>query len=132
MSMPSFSKSPPELVARFDAFAAELPDVERRQMFGYPALFVGGNLVSGLFQAGWFVRLPPAGQADLLAVPGSARFEPAPGRTMGGYVVMAPAIVADDAALRGWLDRAIEFGRTLPPKAAKPTKAAKPRSSRPG
>ena len=35
--MPGFSKSPPELVERFASIAAEVPDAERRQMFGYPA-----------------------------------------------------------------------------------------------
>ena len=117
MSMPSFGKSPPELVARFRAITGALPDVEPRQMFGYPALFVGGNLVTGLHQSAWFVRLPQAQQAELLGVPGSGPFEPMPGRAMGGYIVMAPSIVADDDALRAWLDRAITFGRTLPPKA---------------
>jgi hypothetical protein len=119
MSMPAFTKSPPELIERFRAMTDALPDVERRQMFGYPALFVGGNLVSGLFQAGWFVRLPKADQDSLLSIPGSGRFEPMPGRAMSGYVVMAPSIVGQDAALQDWLDRAIAFGRSLPPKAPK-------------
>src|SRR5687767_14379457 len=48
-TMPPFEKSPPELVDRFDAVAGRFPTAERRKMFGYPALFVGGNLVTGLF-----------------------------------------------------------------------------------
>jgi hypothetical protein len=38
--MPSFEKSPPELVARFDAVAERFPIAQRRKIFGYPALFV--------------------------------------------------------------------------------------------
>jgi hypothetical protein len=43
---------------------------------------------------------------------------------MGGYAVLPPSIVADDHALRGWLDRAIDYGRSLP---AKPRKAGRKR-----
>ena len=65
--MPSFEKSPPELVARFDAAAERFPDAQRRKMFGYPALFVGGNLVTGLFADSWMIRLAEPDLAELLA-----------------------------------------------------------------
>ena len=85
-------------------------------MFGYPALFVGGNLVSGLFADGWMIRLAPDDLADLLSLPGSAPFAPMPGRTMTGYALLPPDVVHDDAAIDGWLDRAVAFGRTLKAK----------------
>ena len=114
--MPAFEKSPPELVARFEAVTADLDGVERRRMFGYPALFVGGNLVTGLHQAAWMVRLPDGELSELLSRPGSRPFEPMAGRPMKGYAVLPVDLVADDAELRRWLGRAIAFGRTLPPK----------------
>ena len=114
--MPSFEKSPPELVARFDAAAERLPVAQRRKMFGYPALFVGGNLVTGLFADSWMIRLGADDLAELLALPGARTFSPMPGRTMKGYGVLPPEVVADDRALDGWLARAIEFGKTLPAK----------------
>jgi hypothetical protein len=117
--MPDFSKSPPELVERFEAVTAEIADAERRQMFGYPALFVGGYHVTGLHQETWVVRLAEADRTELLTIPGSAPFEPMPGRSMGGYVVLPPSVVADDAAVRCWLERAIEHVRSLPPKVPK-------------
>ena len=123
--MPTFSKSPPELVKRFHAVTAEIPDVDRRLMFGYPSLFIGGNLITGLFAANWFVRLGDSDRDALLKVPGAGPFEVMPGRAMGGYLLLPPATVADDAALRDWLDRAVELGRTLPPKAPKRSKGAK-------
>ena len=45
--MPSFDKSPPELVARFGAVLDDYPEAERKKMFGYPAAFVGGNMATG-------------------------------------------------------------------------------------
>jgi TfoX/Sxy family transcriptional regulator of competence genes len=114
--MPSLEKSPAELVARFDAAAARFPDVQRRKMFGYPALFVGGNLVTGLFADTWMVRLGGADLAALLALPGAAAFSPMPGRPMKGYGVLPADVVAEDEALDRWLERAIALGTTLPAK----------------
>jgi len=114
--MPSFEKSPPELVARFDAAAERFPIAQRRKMFGYPALFVGGNLVTGLFADSWMIRLGEGDMAALLAVPDATTFSPMPGRTMKGYATLPPDVVANDGALDGWLARAIDFGKTLPAK----------------
>ncbi len=115
-AMPTFEKSPPELIARFDAVAERHPDATRRKMFGYPALFVGGNLVTGLFADRWMIRLAPDALTAALALPGAGPFSPMPGRTMTGYAVLPSDVVADDAALDGWLEQAIAFGRTLPAK----------------
>jgi TfoX/Sxy family transcriptional regulator of competence genes len=114
--MPKFEKSSPELVARFESAAARFPEAERRKMFGYPALFVGGNLVTGLFAQQWMIRLPDEDRAALLVLPGAAPFEPMAGRRMKGYATLPEDVVADDDALDHWVGRAIAFGRTLPAK----------------
>jgi len=49
MSTP-WRKSPPELVERFETAVAGIEGLEQRQMFGYPASFIGGNLTSSLHQ----------------------------------------------------------------------------------
>jgi hypothetical protein len=120
--MPDFSRSPRELVERFEAVTAAIPEAERRQMFGYPALFVGGYHVTGLHQATWVVRLAETDRAELLAIPGARPFEPMPGRAMGGYAVLPAQVVADDMAVRGWVDRAIGHAQSLPPKEPKQRK----------
>lgn len=123
--MPDFEKSPPALVARFDAVATEYPAATRRMTFGYPCLYVGGNMVSGLFEAAWFVRLGAAETAELARIEGAGPFSPMPGRPMTGYTVLPSAVVDDDAALRLWVGRAIAFGTTLPPKTPKPKAPSK-------
>lgn len=122
--MPGFAKSPPELIARFHEVTDEVSDAEHRLMFGYPALFVGGNMVSGLYESSWFVRLGDAARDELLAR-GGGPVEIMPGRAMAGYVALPAALIADDRGIRDWLARAIAFGATLPPKAAKPRKVSK-------
>ena len=114
--MPKFEKSPPALIERFGEVATRFPEAERRKMFGYPALFVGGNLVTGLFADRWMIRLADDDRADLLELPGAAPFEPMPGRTMTGYAVLPEDVVADDDAVDAWVGRAIALGKTLPAK----------------
>jgi TfoX N-terminal domain len=113
---PAFAKSPPELVERFAAVLGRYPDVERRKMFGYPAAFIGGNLVTSLFHDRWVMRLPDADRAELLEMDGAGPFAPMPGREMKGFAMLPPSVVADDAALSTWLERAFAHGRSMPPK----------------
>lgn len=114
--MPKFEKSPPELVARFDVVAARFGQAQRRQMFGYPALFVGGNLATGLFADAWMVRLGAVDLAAVLALPGASPFSPMPGRSMTGYATLPASVIADDAALEGWVARAVACAASLPAK----------------
>jgi len=114
--MPPFEKSPPELIARFEKVAERHPEAQRKKMFGYPALFVGGNLVTGLFADRWMIRLGPDDLSTLMDMPGGGPFEPMAGRTMKGYATVPVDVVADDAALDDWVGRSIAFGRTLKPK----------------
>ena len=83
--MPTFEKSPPALVERFTQTAARHPDAHQRPMFGYPALFRGGNYACGLFAERWVVRLAPDDLASLLELPGAEGFSPMPVRSMTGW-----------------------------------------------
>jgi TfoX/Sxy family transcriptional regulator of competence genes len=116
--MPKFEKSSPELVARFQAVLDRhlAPDVTRKPMFGYPCAWVNGNMATGLFAQQWWVRVDEPDREALLAMPGARPFEVMPGRAMGRYVVMPEAVTADDASVDAWIEKAIDFTRTVPPK----------------
>jgi TfoX/Sxy family transcriptional regulator of competence genes len=105
-----------ERTEHFRAVLARHPEIVPRKMFGEAAGFVNGNLVTGLHAGGWFVRLKGDVRTEALALPGARLFEPMPGRPMGDYIVLPPEVVADEAALDGWLERAIATGRALKPK----------------
>jgi TfoX/Sxy family transcriptional regulator of competence genes len=111
-----WERSPAELSERFTAVTDRHPDIARRKMFGEIAGFVNGNMVTGLHSGRWFVRLTGDDKAEALALAGAGPFEPMPGRPMGDYIVLPPAVVDDDAALDGWLGRAIAVGQALKPK----------------
>ena len=115
---PKFTKSSPELVARFGAALERhtAPDISIRKMFGYPCAWIAGNMLTGLFAEDWWVRVSEPDREALLAVPGAHQFEVMPGRSMGRYVVLPPEVVASDADVDLWLTRAIEFTRSMPPK----------------
>jgi hypothetical protein len=113
----AWRKSPQSLV---DLFTECLPDedrLERRRMFSYPAVFIGGHLAAGLFQDRVFARLSQSYRARLPG--GGDYFEPMPGRPMKVYAVIPDEIVADEAALAEVLERAVAFTASMPPKAAR-------------
>jgi TfoX/Sxy family transcriptional regulator of competence genes len=107
------------------AFAEALPDdplVQRRQMFGYPAMFVNGNMAGGVHEDNIVVRLPEAKRAEALSLDGASPFMPA-GRAMKEYVVLPPSMLADGASLSRWLGEAFAYGLSMPVKEPKPRKA---------
>jgi len=79
----AWKKSPPALVAAFDALVAPYEQTERRSMFGYPAAFLHGNMVVGLHEDRIVMRLddPTAAAAKRC---GARDFEPMAGRPMKG------------------------------------------------
>lgn len=114
-AMPSFRKSPPELVERFGAVLDAYPHAVRKKMFGYPAAFVGGNMATGLFADQWVVRLPDDEVAAALAA-GAAPFEPVPGKPMKAFVAIPAADLQDDGALRAWVERGLALAGSMPAK----------------
>jgi TfoX/Sxy family transcriptional regulator of competence genes len=113
--MPSFEKSPPDLVRRFDEIAELLPEARRRQMFGYPTCVVNGNLFMGLHQDRFFLRLGETDRDSFVAGFGASLFEPMPGRPMREYVVVPPDLLAGPS-VEEWASRAFAFAQALPPK----------------
>lgn len=117
-----WKSAPPELVRRFEDAVAGLPGAELRKMFGYPAAFVNGNMLGGLFQDSMMLRLSPDDLARFRADTGAELFEPMPGRVMREYAVVPPAILGSKSRLRPWLEKALAYTTSLP---AKPPKIRK-------
>jgi TfoX/Sxy family transcriptional regulator of competence genes len=122
-------KPPRELADRFAAVLADYPEADRRSMFGCPGAWVNGQLFTGTHSSGWFVRLPEAARREALALPGAAPFTPGRDVTFREYVVLPAAIVEDDEALAGWLERAMAYAASLPAKPERPPRRRAPRSS---
>lgn len=118
----AWRKSPPELVALFGAVVPDDARVERRQMFGYPAAFVNGNMFAGLHQESFVLRLSEKDRVIMQQKEGADSFMPTPGRIMREYVAIPGHILADKAAAKRWLKRSLEYAAALPVKVKKPKK----------
>jgi TfoX/Sxy family transcriptional regulator of competence genes len=112
----AWRKSPQALVELFDRAVPRSTGVERRRMFGYPAVFLNGHLFAGLHQEDFILRLPEPARERARVDHGARPFEPMPGRQMREYVVLPEAWLHDRATLAGWLARSMRYVRSLPPK----------------
>jgi TfoX/Sxy family transcriptional regulator of competence genes len=119
--MPAMPKPDGETKTFFRSVVPEESDVQVRPMFGNLAAFVNGNMFTGLFGRGLFVRVSGDDEAELIAA-GGGPFEPMPGRAMTGYTMLPEAMQRDPAAARAWVARALESTRRMPPKQPKPPK----------
>jgi hypothetical protein len=104
------------LAERIRAALAPRDDVVERKMMGGLIFMVGGHMTCGARRdGGVLARVGPDGMDAALEEPG---VEPMVmrDRVMTGYVFVDGAQVADDEALRGWVDRCVAFAESLPPK----------------
>ena len=114
--MPAFTKPSEGTLQTFEGAVAGLDGAERRTMFGYPSVFLRGNMLACVFQDRIMVRLSPADREAAMAIDGARPFEPSPGRAMKEYVDFPRGVIDDESALREWIDRGARYVMSLPPK----------------
>jgi hypothetical protein len=107
-----YSKS---LVARIRDVLAERRGVVDKKMFGGVGFLLNGNMLVGVWEYSLIARLGPEPAAAALREPHVRPFD-VTGRPMKGWVIVDPDGIDTDAELRGWIERALEFVATLPPK----------------
>ena len=89
--------------------------VEERKMFGGLGFMVGGHMTVGVVKDELMARVGAEGEDDALEQP-HARPMDFTGRPMTGFIFVAADGVATEAAVRPWVERALAFVSTLPPK----------------
>jgi TfoX/Sxy family transcriptional regulator of competence genes len=91
-------------------------EVIEKRMFGGLAFMMEGNLaIAASRRGGLLVRTDPADADEVLALPGVESMEMR-GRPMPGWVFVETDALADESDLELWVDRALAFVATLPPK----------------
>ena len=112
-----------DLAARVRAALSRARTIREVKMFGGIGFMLNGNLLAAASKRGLLLRVGKDRQPDALAQQG-ARPMVMRGRTMEGYIYVDPP-APHDQALRKWLQLAIAFVKTLPPKpaASKPKRA---------
>ena len=117
------------LALRIRKVLAERRGLTEKTMFGGVAFLLNGNMFCGIVRDDLMLRVGPAGYEDALQKP-HVRPMDFTGRPLAGYVYVAAAGCRGDAALAKWLERGVEFARTLPVKAPKPSTGPSGRSSK--
>jgi hypothetical protein len=112
-----------DLAARMRAVLGAAGALREVKMFGGLCFMLNGNMVAGTSKRGLLVRVGKDRHAGVLTRPGAQPMQIS-GRPMEGYVFVDPP-PADEAGLRGWLDLAVAFAETLPPKPARPMRRRK-------
>jgi TfoX/Sxy family transcriptional regulator of competence genes len=117
--MPAFTKPTEKTIQAFAKATDGLSGVEPRTMFGYPSVFLNGNMLASIFQDRIMVRLSPEDREDAKTNAGAKPFEPSPGRGMKEYVELPAKVVGNASELRKWLETGRKFVATLPAKKPK-------------
>lgn len=102
------------LAERVRAILAPEPGLTERKMFGGLAFMLDGHMCCGIVGSDLMLRLGPDGTDAALTLPHVRRMD-FTGRAMTSMVYIAPEGLRG-AALRGWVEKATAFVRTLPPK----------------
>ena len=105
-----------DLAERIRSVVASKKGFSERAMFGGLAFLLNGNMsVSASRNGGLLARIDPADTEAALARPHVALMEMR-GRTMPGWVTVAPEGLKTKRDLGAWVRRSVAFVRTLPPK----------------
>ena len=114
--MPAFTKPSARTLDVFAHGVGGVAGVEHRTMFGYPSVFLNGNMLACVFQDRIMIRLSDSDRAHAISTLGAKLFEPSPGRAMREYVELPSAVANDPSELGGWLQRGRGYVETLPRK----------------
>lgn len=105
-----------DLAHRVRELMAGEPGLTEKGMFGGLAFLLDGHMSVGISsQGGLMVRVDPDATDGLLARPHTRPFEMR-GRSMAGWIRVAPEGLATKRQLSPWVRRGVAFARTLPPK----------------
>lgn len=103
-----------------------------KRMFGGRTFMLDGNMLCCVSNKGLMARVGAAAEGAALARPFATRCLGA-GRPMAGFILVDPRGVTSETELRAWVQMALDYVGTLPPKKPKTPKVKPraPRTSRP-
>ncbi len=94
---------------------------EQKRMFGGLCFMLNGNMLAGTFRNGLMVRIANQDHGAAMKRPGATPMI-MKDRVKEGFILIESEAVAEEKDLKSWLDQALAYNATLPPKSTKPTK----------
>ena len=99
-------------------------DFIEKKMFGGLCFMLGGNMCCGIIKDDLVVRIDPDSYQKALAKPYTRPMD-FTGRPLRGMVYVAPEGCTTDEDLMYWLDQALSFALSLPPKISQTTRKSR-------
>lgn len=116
----------PALVERIQTLLADRAGVSQKRMFGGVCFLLHGHMACGVADDRLMLRVGPERHEATLALPHVVPMD-FTGRPLRGFVFVQPAGFRTAAALRKWLDLALEVAATSPAEKGRPKLAGKAR-----
>lgn len=104
-----------ELAHRVRRALGSLDNITERKMFGGLAFMLNGNMCCGVDKSNLVVRTGPDHYEEALQRPNARVFD-LTGRPMRGFVYVDEEGLGEDSALQDWVNSAVTFAGSLPPK----------------
>ncbi len=103
------------LVARIRRLLKRRKGYSEKKMFGGVCFLIGGNMCVGPWKGSLIVRLDRDKHDGTQSYP-HARPMDITGKVMKGWARIEPAGIMSDEDLKAWVDRAVRYAQSLPPK----------------
>jgi hypothetical protein len=103
------------LAQRVREILEDEPGYDERLMFGGLCFILFGNMVCGIIAEDLIVRVGMDNYAEMLKMPHTKKFD-LTGKALKGWVMVLSEALDSDEELNNWVQRAVSFVRTLPPK----------------
>ena len=103
------------LAARIRDALSRRKGVEAKKMFGGICFLLNGNLLVGVWKDSLIARLGPGQGEAAVREPLAGVFD-ITGRPMRKWVAVESEGVENDDQLKGWIEQALKFVKTLPKK----------------
>ena len=103
------------LAERIREALARRRGIADKKMFGGVGFLLNGNMLVGVWKDSLIVRLDPDEYNDALAEEHVRVFD-ITGRPMRGWVMVDADGLEDGTQLKSWIDRAMNYVKTLPAK----------------
>lgn len=103
------------LASRVRAALSRKRNIDEKKMFGCVCFLLNGNALGGVWNDRLIVRLGPEMGEAAIHEPHVRPFD-ITGKPMRNWVAIDPEGIADDDQLTDWIERALEFVKTLPKK----------------
>lgn len=108
-------KADEQLVQRIRPMFKRRKGYSEKKMFGGICFMIHGNMCVGPWKGSLVVRLAKENHEDTQALPYVKPMD-ITGKVMKGWALVSPAGIKSDDDLKLWINRAVKFARSLPPK----------------